>query len=140
MWARPSEEQITDTDVYSYLVWRASNGDLARHDPTAGVRAVYFTWQMMPHDLWQTALAVDEAIAVDRRDAIMSDRYGRCVAINLSALIRYYGMNNVHVYRAEHEDQTRPEVASRMQTSGDRRKVASNPSYLSDCSVCRGLI
>jgi len=79
-------DNLTDSDVFSFLVWRAVES-FAKLDVTAGPRAVYFSWQMMPPDLHQTTIQTDQILGEDLRNNTIVDRYKRIIRINLTKLV-----------------------------------------------------
>jgi hypothetical protein len=82
-------ENLTDTDVYAFLVWRSAES-FARFDVTAGPRAIYFSWTQMPKDTWRDTLEIDKIMGEDLRNPTICDRYARVIRINLSQLCNLY--------------------------------------------------
>jgi len=91
------QNSLSDVDVYSFLVWRASSS-FAQFDCTAGPRAIYFCWKPMPQEKREDCLMIDQIIAEDVRDPYIADRFARVVYIDLRKLCtKYHGK----VYRVE---------------------------------------
>jgi len=82
-------ENLTDSDVYSFLVWRAVES-FAKLDVTAGPRAIYFSWAQMPAALHADAVEIDQIMGEDLRNPTIVDRYKYWIKINLSELINHH--------------------------------------------------
>jgi len=87
-WIRPKKKltQITDLDVYSFLVWRAATS-YAAYDCTAGPKAIYFNWEPMPQEMRMNCLAADAIVASDSKDETVLDRYSHVIKINLTGVV-----------------------------------------------------
>eukprot|EP01111_Echinosteliopsis_oligospora_P006780 TRINITY_DN2112_c0_g1_i2.p1 TRINITY_DN2112_c0_g1~~TRINITY_DN2112_c0_g1_i2.p1 ORF type:complete len:533 (+),score=113.12 TRINITY_DN2112_c0_g1_i2:314-1912(+) len=97
---------LTDTDVYSFLVWRSSSS-FAANNCTAGPRAIYFTWTPMPPAVRENAIAIDRIVAEDSKRPYVADRFLHEIKINLTHLVsqnqnsKHNTRNNAVVYRVD---------------------------------------
>jgi len=85
-WMNTTENNISDADVFSYLIWRCANMEGVNLDVTVGLRAIPFFFSPMARALHTQCLETDEMIGKDLNNPLMRNRYSCIVRIDLKKM------------------------------------------------------
>eukprot|EP01111_Echinosteliopsis_oligospora_P013828 TRINITY_DN5060_c0_g1_i1.p1 TRINITY_DN5060_c0_g1~~TRINITY_DN5060_c0_g1_i1.p1 ORF type:complete len:720 (-),score=212.49 TRINITY_DN5060_c0_g1_i1:34-2193(-) len=92
--SKPDLDSITDIDVYSFLIWRATKS-FAKHDHTAGARAIYITFERMPER--ETAIQIDQILSESSGNPATAGRYTHEIPIDVTKLLQ--NNRNTKIYQ-----------------------------------------
>jgi len=94
---------ISDTDVFSYLIWRGAQSVVGSCDLSAGPRAIPFFFSWLTGELHGSVQEIDRLTAVELNNPFLYDRYAHAVAINLTLLCKKYDakLYKMHAYTDE---------------------------------------
>jgi len=85
----PDLSQVSDLDVYSYLVWRGSKS-FGGLEYTAGPRAIYFHWFYMSNYVHEQCIHMDREIAA-QQNPFTASRHEKLFRINLADVVNLAG-------------------------------------------------